>query len=299
MLHRTTPLSVRLVALGLTLLAGLVTLLTVPASPAQALRGPDPDGAPLGGAYDVRIATFNVLGSQHTKRRGGMAPGTVRARYTAQVIRKKRVHVIGLQEVQKDQYYVLRDKLPRYQIWPGTSLGTQGVRLQIAWRTDKLELKKTGYIYTMFDHQKRPIPFVRLRDRETGRAFYFTTFHNSPLGMEAERERATRREIGLIRGLMSSGLPVFLGADTNERQEFFCRVAPATGMKAANGARIDPCRVPKHAIIDWVMGDTRKGGAEVTFSRYQQSRERLVRSSSDHHFVSAVAHVGLANPSPS
>jgi len=299
MLRRTTPLSARLTAILLTLLAGVLTLLTAPASADPVHRGPDPDGAPAGGAYQVKLATFNVLGSQHTRRRGGMAPGTTRARYTAQVIRQKRIDVIGLQEVQKDQYAVLKDKLPGYEIWPGTSLGNQGVRLQIAWRTDKLELRKTGYIYTVFDRQRRPIPFVRLRDRATGRAFFFTTFHNSPKGLEGERQRATTREIGMLRGLMRSGLPVFLGADTNERTEFFCRVAPKTGLDAANGAKIAPCRVPRTAIIDWIMGDTRKGGADVSFKNYRQSRERLVRSSSDHHFVSAVAHVAAAHPSTS
>ena len=43
------------------------------------------------------------------------------------------------------------------------------------------------------------------------------------------------------------------------------------------------------------MGNTRDG-AKVTFDHYRQSRERLVRSSSDHHFVSAVAHIAPANP---
>jgi hypothetical protein len=295
---RRSPLSPRspgaataLVAVLTALVAGLLAAFGGSAAEARGAA----DTAPAGGGYHVKIGTFNVLGSQHTTRRGGMAPGPVRARYTARVIREKRIDVLGMQEVQDDQYVVLRNKLPGYGIWPGTRLGNQGMRLQIAWRKDKLALKKAGYIYTLFDHQRRPIPFVRLRDKRTGRAFFFTTFHNSPLAMETERERATRTEIGLIRGLLSSGLPVFLGADTNERSEFFCEVAPATGLKAANGASLDPCRVPKNAIIDWIMGNTRDG-AKVTFDHYRQSRERLVRSSSDHHFVSAIAHVAPANP---
>jgi hypothetical protein len=281
------------VGLVAALTALVVGLLATLGSPAARAGADEP--APAGGAYHLKIATFNVLGSQHTRRRGGMAPGTTRARYTARVIREKRIDVLGMQEVQEDQYRVLRSKLPGYGIWPGVRLGNQGIRLQIAWRKDKLELRKTGYIYTLFDHQRRPIPFVRLRDKQTGRAFFFTTFHNSPLAMEAERQRATRTEIGLLRGLMGSRLPVFMGADTNERTEFFCQVAPVTRLEPANGATLDPCRVPEHAIIDWIMGNTAKGGAKVTFDHYRQSRERLVRSSSDHHFVSVVAHVARAN----
>lgn len=233
--------------------------------------------------FGFKLATFNVLGSQHTRGPGGFAPGTKRARLTAQAIKHKGVDVIGLQEVQRDQYAVLHDRLPGFGIWPGTRLGNQGIRLQIAYRKKEFRRLDTGRISTRFDHQSRPIPWVRLRNRETGRTVFVVNIHNSPRGQEAERDSATRGEIDLVNRLRRHGEPVFVAGDMNEKAEFYCKVVERTDLRASNGGRAGArtCVPPKRRLrIDWIMG-----GRKIDFSHYQEDRGNRVRQASDHEFV--------------
>jgi hypothetical protein len=73
----------------------------------------------------------------------------------------------------------------------------------------------------------------------------------------------------------------------NDRAEFFCRVAPATGMVAAIGGSISGGCHPTGALaVDWVLGWN-----NVSFSGYIEDRSTLGRVS-DHHFVAATATVG-------
>ena len=219
--------------------------------------------------YGFRLGTLNVLGSNHTAHSSQWAPGAVRSRRQAAVIRARGIDVLGLQEVQLDQLQALRNSLPGYTVWPGDSLGRNGFQLQIAWRSDLFRLVGTGTIRTVFSHQARALPWVRLRSVRTGGELYFVTLHNSPRDLESERDAATGPEITLLHTLLASGLPVFAVGDTNEKSEFFCRVAPATGMRALNGASAQGgCAVPRDAGIDWVLG-----GNITDFSGYV--RERL------------------------
>lgn len=239
-------------------------------------------------ATTFQIATFNQLGSQHTRRGSSYAPGTRRARITAGIVRDRGVEVVGFQEVQKDQLRVLRKRLRGYRVWPRLTLGNQGVRLQIAWRAKRFEKVSHGRITTTFDHQRRPIPFVQLRERRSGARFYVIDIHNSPRGQEAARDRATRQQVRLVRRLRETGRAVFILGDANERREFFCKSVRATGLVASNGGRASRrgCRPPRHAIIDWILGDGR-----IDFLGHSQSRSRQVRRASDHHFVQATVRV--------
>ncbi|WKN49453.1 endonuclease/exonuclease/phosphatase family protein [Nocardioides sp. Arc9.136] len=239
--------------------------------------------------FGFKIGTFNVLGSQHTRGRGGFAPGTQRARWTAGSIQKRGIDVIGLQEVQKDQLRVLRNRLPGYRIWPGTSLGNQGVRLQIAFRKRQFEMVGHGSVVTRFDRQRRPIPWVRLRDRRTDRRFFVIDVHNSPRGMEGERDSATAKQVRLVQRLRRKGNPVFLTADANEKREFYCKLTARTDLRAANGGNPGArgCKPPKRRLrIDWVLG-----GRRVKFSHYQEDRGPRVRKSSDHELIHARVRV--------
>lgn len=244
-----------------------------------------------------KFATFNILGSQHTdgRRRYVDLPGlpswrrgVVRAGYTAQLIKDRDVDVIGMQEVQLDQLRVLSRRLPEYAIWPGTRLGNQGMRLQIAYRTSEYTLVAADKIYTRFDRQVRPIPFVRLRHRASGQEFYFVTVHNSPKSMERERDVATAAEVRLVRRLKREGLPVFISGDTNEFIEFVCKMGRGAGMVSASGDRVRPrCHTARRRpVIDKIMGS--RG---VEFKRYRQTRYGLVARASDHYFVTVRVRV--------
>lgn len=223
-----------------------------------------------------KVGTFNILGSQHTS--GGDRRRTVR---TAELIRRQNLKLVGLQEVQQDQYSWLREELPRYRIWPGMEYGAQGIRLQIAWRTSRFELLDHGTITTAFSYQERPIPWVRLRDEETGRRLFLIDIHNSPLDQEADRDSATRKEIRLYQELRDRGGPVLIVGDANERREWFCKVTGRTDARAANGGSrtTTGCHPPEPTYIDWIMG----GG------RFEWRHYQVVRApTSDHPMHTAV-----------
>ncbi|MFA6574398.1 MAG: endonuclease/exonuclease/phosphatase family protein [Nocardioides sp.] len=236
-----------------------------------------------GDPFSFRIGTLNILGSQHARG------GTKRASALARAIRDRGVDLVGMQEVQDDQLAVLKDRRPGYRIWPGQSLGNQGVRLQIAWRKSMFSLVDTGSITTTFDHQQRPIPWVRLENRASGGQFYAIDVHNSPRDQERARDSATAEQIALINKLRDSGKPVFILGDTNEHREFVCRVAAKTGMVASNGAsHARRCNTGTGPIkVDWVMGT----GGRVDFSRHRVDYGDPIRYATDHAFVHARVQV--------
>ncbi len=247
-----------------------------------------------GGPFSFRIGTLNVLGSQH---KGG---GRKRAGALARAIRDRGVDLVGMQEVQRDQLAVLQDRRPGYTIWPARSLGNQGVRLQIAWRDSMFALVDTGSITTTFDHQRRPIPWVRLKNRASGGQFFAIDVHNSPRDQEGARDSATAKQIKLIKKLRSTGKPVFILGDTNEHTEFVCRVAAKTGMVASNGAshgasrgasRRRGCHTGSGPLkVDWVMGT----GSKVDFSKHRVDYNKPIRYATDHAFVHARVQVASA-----
>ncbi|MDN4171366.1 endonuclease/exonuclease/phosphatase family protein [Nocardioides sp. SOB77] len=237
-------------------------------------------GAATGEAFTFQVGTLNVQGSQHRPN------GTGRAAMHASTVLGRGVDLVGFQEVQDDQLAVLRARLPGWTIWPGQGLGNQGVRLQIGWRDDLFELADTGSIITTFDHQQRPIPYVLLRERATGGEFWVIDLHNSPRDQEVDRDSATGAQIALVQRLQATGRPVLLMGDTNEKTEFGCRVAAATGMVGSNGATPTSCVGAGPVKIDKIMG---VGG--VTFSGHVVDYGAPVRAATDHAFVHATVTI--------
>jgi hypothetical protein len=227
------------------------------------------------------IAQSNVLGSQHTAGTGGYGPGGYRAGITASLLTSHGVDVGGMQEVQSDQLAVFLNRMPSYSFWPAGSLGRNGERLQIYWRADRFTMEKSGSVPYVFSSQRIPLPYVLLRDNQSGTEFWVITTHNSAGGMEGQRDTATGVEINLINQLRATGVPVILTGDMNEHPEFFCRVSAATGMVAANGGSgYGGCHLPPPPLrVDWIMG-----GGGVTFSGYYQSAAGLHRAS-DHYYL--------------
>jgi endonuclease/exonuclease/phosphatase family metal-dependent hydrolase len=271
----------------LALVVALATALLTPLA-APAASGDDP--APVAKPFKVKVATFNILGSQHTARPGGFAPGYVRAGYTADLIHLKNPDVVGMQEVQQDQLRVLGRELDDYWIWPYKRLGTaQGIRLQIAYKRSAYDFVEGRKIYTRFDGNTRPIPYVRLRDKASGQEFWFLTFHNSR--HMAERNGSTVALVNLANRLRSTGLPVIVGGDSNTWFDFACRMGRNAAMQNAAGGRLYPCRPPKNPVFDVLLSNPR-----VEFGKYRQLGGRIVWRASDHKFVTA--KVTLADPAP-
>ncbi len=282
---RPTPTLLAAVAVALTaIVASLLLMTPAPsqATPRLAALGTTDESVPSG---PFKVATFNILGSQHTLNSSRWKPGHLRARITARMIRERGIDIIGMQEVQADQLAMLQRKLDgAYGIWPGTELGNGGLRLQVAFNSSRFSIIDTGSIITVFYHQQRPIPWVLLRDRATGRSLYVVVIHNSPGGMEAERDAATNDEIRLIKQLKRTGRSVFVVGDANEKEEWFCKIVGRTPLEAANGgtaASQRDCQPPPGYLpVDWVMGR-----GPFTFSDYAYDEDPQVRRASDHRLV--------------
>ena len=240
------------------------------------------------------MATFNLLGSSHTAKGGhspGMASGVARMPGALQILAQHQVSVAGLQEFQPDQRAAFQRQATGWAMYPGLSMGRKAGENSVAWRTDTWDLVKTGLVnITYFNGRERPMPYVLLKNKETGAQAYFSTFHNpANIGgnMQRWRTEATIREIKLFNELEATGIPQFVTGDMNERSEYFCRVTAGTRLVAAAGGSNDgTCRPPKPIGIDWILGSP-----SVKFSDYTVDRSALVRRTTDHPVV--VTHVTL------
>ena len=238
-----------------------------------------------------QIGSFNVLGSQHS------APGGDHARYPAASarntgavarIRSFGVDILGTQELQPDQLNGIT-AMTGYAAYPGYAFGSRETDNSILYDDSKFEFVSGSYFTIHFMHANRPQTILRLRDKATGREFYVLNRHASAGegGYAVTRRAGHYTAAATVNRLKSEGIPIFLTGDMNDRAEFFCRVAPATGMVAAIGGSISGGCHPAGALaVDWVLGWN-----SVSFSGYIEDRSTLGRVS-DHHFVAATATVG-------
>ena len=233
-----------------------------------------------------QIGSFNVLGSQHS------APGGDHARYPAASarnagavarIRSFGVDILGTQELQPDQLNGIT-AMTGYAAYPGYAFGSRETDNSILYDDSKFEFVSGSYFTIHFMHANRPQTILRLRDKATGREFYVLNMHASAGegGYAVTRRAGHYTAAATVNRLKSEGIPIFLTGDMNDRAEFFCRVAPATGMVAAIGGSIAGGCHPAGALaVDWVLGWN-----NVSFSGYIEDRSTLGRVS-DHHFVAA------------
>jgi endonuclease/exonuclease/phosphatase family metal-dependent hydrolase len=137
----------------------------------------------------------------------------------------------------------------------------------------------------------RPQPILRLKDRATGRQFYVVNTHPSAHGGRylAERRRGERKLVAVVKRLRRTGLPVLVTGDMNDREKFYCRVAPPARLVAANGGSYaHGCRPPQSPVpVDWVLGSRGTG-----WTHYWRDTRPVERRISDHFLVSGIAHVG-------
>ena len=224
-----------------------------PVDRASRLADPQRKEPPSRAERTMRVGTFNITGSIHT--RGGDGRRTARI---AQQLRQRKVGLVGLQEVQPDQLRVLRNRMSRYRFSPGMELKDQGFQLQVAWKRKHFDLLHRGYIKTPFNDSRRRTPWVRLRHEATGRRISVIDVHNPSREQEGNRDVSTRQEIDLFQRLRDKGAVLLVG-DANEKAEWFCRVTGATDARAANGGSHGKrgCRPPEPTSIDWLMGGGR------------------------------------------
>ncbi len=247
--------------------------------------------AAVAGSFAFNLASFNVLGSNHTQPgadASGYAPGRVRIQWAAETIRDDALDIVGLSEIQRDQYTALMQNIGgNYASYPGTSLGFPGIPTNVIWRKDKFTELDANYITIPFVGQQRYMPVVHLRDNGTGRDFYIINGHNAPNGRQAERDAALKIEISKINELRTTyQVPVFFFGDLNEKVNALCTVTSQTDLWAASPTgNIRNCTGFTGMRLDWLFG------SNTTFSGYHQDRSALVKKTTDHAVVYARATV--------
>jgi endonuclease/exonuclease/phosphatase family metal-dependent hydrolase len=244
-------------------------------------------------ALDFTIGSVNVLGASHTSGRGarpGFATGAVRARRAAVLLRRHRADVIGFQELQTSQLTALR-RLTDLDFYPGSSLGRLDSENSIGWRRDQWVAVETHTVdIPYFDGGARAMPYVRLRNRSTGLEAWFANFHNpAETGrfhhQQAYRTRATLIEARLANMLLTTtGLPVLVTGDMNERSAYFCRLTSRAPLVAARGGSNigGRCQAGRPGQVDWIFGSQ-----GVQFSDYAEDDSHLVDRTTDHPVVTA------------
>jgi endonuclease/exonuclease/phosphatase family metal-dependent hydrolase len=241
--------------------------------------------------FAFNLASFNILGSNHTRpgaEASHYAPGRIRTEWAADVVRTRSLDIVGFSEIQRDQLTAfMRTTGNAYDAWPGTALGGMGIPASVMWRKDRFTAVSKSSITIPFVGQRRPMPVVRLKDRQTGREFYVINAHNSPNSRQAERDAAMRIEIAKIKELRSQQkVPVFFFGDLNEKENALCKVTTQTDLVAASPTgNLTGCTGFRGMRLDWLFG------SNVNFSGYTQDRGALVKKITDHAVVYARATV--------
>lgn len=227
---------------------------------------------------DFGVAMLNILGSQHTSGgKGGYAPGTQRAYAATQMLLNRGASIVGFSEIQNDQLGVFRNNAPGYGVYPGTELGNAGVPQTVAWDTAVWELVESQVIYVPFSGQTRPQPVIRLANVASGVKIWVMNVHNSPQGMEAERDRAEAVEIAKINELAATGDPIVVMGDFNEKQEILCRITASTPLESTIGG--GSCYPPPQPMrVDWIFASP-----AFTFGSYEVTRAAPVPYITDHY----------------
>lgn len=243
--------------------------------------------------FSIRVASFNVLGSNHTLP-GGERPAYPtagsRTPQAAGVINSHGTELVGLQEAKPDQISTLT-RMTGMVAWPGA--GAADPDNSVLWDPSRFELVEGSTFPITFMSRPRPQTVVRLRDLATQREFYLVNMH--PSAGHDPRNTSTRvagwdTGAAKVRELRASGLPVLVTGDMNDRAAFFCRFLPPTGFVAAvGGSTSGGCNPPGRMPVDWVVGSP-----DVSFSDYVIDESTVNRRISDHFYISATASVAPA-----
>lgn len=298
-------LAARLAALGL--LAGAAA---VPFG-SQLLDGPGSSPDPTLAASSlpvppdrptkIKVASFNVLGYNHTEP-GGSKPwyanGRDRMRMATKLIKQQRFDAFGMQELQVPQWEVFRNQLgSSYRMYPSNELGSAPMQNSIAWNyKDWYAEQKNTIAVPYFHGDKIRMPYVLLRNRETGgKVYLYNSHHAADTQGNASRWRtkAIELEAALINRLKKAhpSIPVISTGDKNATNKYICPIMQKTGIVPANGGGYSngKCHMPTlpaHPPINWVSATSR-----LRWSTYQALRNATVKKITDHPVIIATGYI--------
>lgn len=237
-----------------------------------------------------RAATFNVLGADHTAKGGnrkGWESGVVRMERVVSLLGTQDLDVVGFQEFQPPQAQRFAELMgTSWQTYPGldTSTGAPSVN-SIGWRTDTWTLLEGRTLpIPYFDGAPSRMPAVLLQNVDTGRRAWFFNTHNpadTRGNAQQWRNAGFAMEVALANELRTTypDAPFISFGDKNERDEYYCAVAPGANLWSASGGYVDgtTCSPPGGGAIDWIMGTK-----DVFFNSYTRVWNDYVSKTSDH-----------------
>jgi hypothetical protein len=250
-----------------------------------------------------RPASFNVLGADHTApggNRKGWESGVVRMERVVTIVGQQDVDVVGFQEFQPPQAQRFAELTgTSWQTYPGLNNPAGPSVNSIGWRTDTWQLLEARTIpIPYFDGVPSRMPAVLLGNLETGRRVWFFNTHNpaDTRGPAQQwRDAGFAMEVALANELRTNypDAPFISFGDKNERDRYYCAVAPGADMWSASGGYTDgtTCQPPGGGAIDWIMGTK-----QVYFNSYQRLWNDFVSKTSDHPLYSANAVIPASAP---
>lgn len=211
------------------------------------------------GDSSFQVASFNILGSQHTVNSTRWGTGRARARLALDWLEVEGTSVMGLQEAQVDQMRVITQS-GVWESYPdvATARDTQTAQ-SVAWRASEWTMVRARTFDIPFHYtQIREQPMVLLQNRHSGENVWFISMHLTS-GHNAralhERRVGTVRLVRKVQRLEATGVPVVVTGDMNEHEEFFCAVTAQTSLVSpAGGSNDGQCRPPSQMRIDWLFG---------------------------------------------
>lgn len=276
---------------------------TAPASAgttASARRDPAP-------TLDVRTASFNVLGSEHTVHSRRYAPGVVRAAKALRWLDGNGVSLVGMQEAQRDQMSVLTKPGSGWSGYPDWTVSRDTQTAQaVLWRSaDWTEVEAHTLVVPFNRGKTRELPVVLLQHQgtdpdntgNTGTRVWVISVHLTA-GRDArsrhERVVGTQRVAAEANALAATGTPVVVAGDMNDHERFFCQFTALTPFASATGgSHAGACRPPAHMRIDWLFATP-----SVTWSDLEYADGPGIHQITDHSVPVATAHVPVAAPAP-
>lgn len=176
-------------------------------------------------AATFNVATFNVLGNNHTARGGNLAKwpsGIKRFARAMDVLKSNNIDVVGLQEFQKEQrkVFVKQDSnewgiAPKKAVWENKFSENS-----IIWKLKTFKLIDSGKDeIKYFDGEKVDTPWVKLRHRATGKEVIVMNTHDPVTSREHGSNVAERIADAIIHrkdaARRSKDTPVILVGDFN------------------------------------------------------------------------------------
>ena len=251
-----------------------------------------------------RAATFNVLGADHTApggNRKGWESGVVRTDRVVTLLQQQELDVVGFQEFQPPQAARFQELTgTSWQTYPGLDTTAGPSVNSIGWRTDTWRLLEARTLpIPYFDGVPSRMPAVLLENVDTGRRVWFFNTHN-PADVRGPaqqwRDAGFAMEAALASQLRASypDAPFISFGDKNDRDRYYCAVAPGADLWSASGGYVDDdgsCHPPSGGAIDWIMGTK-----DAYFNTYNRLWNDFVSNTSDHPLYSTNVVVPASAP---